>query len=69
MNGTYSLDGDMITFSALASTRMAGAPEAMKLEDGVGKTLAGKLRYSITGDVLELWRGESLVAKYTKAAP
>ena len=31
-NGTYTLTGDDISFSPLASTRMAGSPEAMEQE-------------------------------------
>ncbi len=31
-NGTYELSGDDITFSPLASTKMAGPPEAMEQE-------------------------------------
>ena len=39
MSGTWTLDGDTFRFGPLATTRMAGPPEAMELESRVHEAL------------------------------
>ena len=42
--GTYSLDGDVLSFGALAGTMMAGPPEAMEQEQRLHAALARCVR-------------------------
>ena len=52
--GGYDTTSGGLRFSHMASTRMAGPPELMKLEDAFLKALAATTSYRITADELEL---------------
>lgn len=52
--GGYTLIGDSLTFSAVASTMMAGPPEAMAQEQAIVAALPNVRRYALTGDQLTL---------------
>ncbi|RHA38506.1 META domain-containing protein [Cellulomonas rhizosphaerae] len=43
VRGTWSVEGDVLTFGPLASTMMAGPPDAMTLEHALHTLLAGPL--------------------------
>jgi len=43
MRGTWSIDGDVLTFGPLVSTLMAGPPDAMAVESALHRLLAGPL--------------------------
>ena len=48
------LDGDSLTFSQVASTMMAGSPEAMQQEQAIVAALGNVRGFSIAGDQLTL---------------
>ena len=52
--GGYTLDGASLTFSQLASTMMAGPPEAMQQEQAIVAALGAVRGFSIAGDHLTL---------------
>ena len=52
--GGYTLDGNSLTFSQVASTMMAGPPEAMQQEQAIIAALGSVRGFSITGDQLTL---------------
>ena len=52
--GGYIVDGKGLTFSQVASTMMAGAPEAMQQEQAIVVALGAVRGFSITGDQLTL---------------
>ena len=52
--GSYVVDGTGLTFSQVASTMMAGAPEAMRQEQSVVAALGAVRGFSIAGDQLTL---------------
>ena len=52
--GSYTLDGDRLTFGPLAGTMMACPEPEMAIEAAVRKALAGSLRFAIHGDDLRL---------------
>lgn len=52
--GSYTLQGDTLTFSQLASTRMACPAEMMALEQAWLTTLSDTAHYSISGQRLVL---------------
>lgn len=52
--GSYTIDGDRLTFGPLAGTMMACPEPEMALEAAVRKALAGSLRFAIDGDDLRL---------------
>lgn len=52
--GGYTLDGSSLTFSQVASTMMAGPPEAMQQEQAIVAALGRVRGFSITGDRLAL---------------
>ena len=52
--GSYIVDGKGLTFSQVASTMMAGAPEAMRQEQAIVAALGAVRGFSITGDQLTL---------------
>jgi heat shock protein HslJ len=52
----------------IASTKMAGAPEAMDLENRFTRLLRETSAFRLTGDTLIVWReGEGPAMKFTKA--
>ena len=52
--GGYTLDGASLTFSQVASTMMAGPPEAMAQEQAIVAALGAVRGFGITGDQLSL---------------
>jgi len=52
--GSYTVDGTGLTFSQVASTMMAGAPEAMQQEQAIVAALGAVREFSISGDQLTL---------------
>jgi putative lipoprotein len=52
--GSYLVDGKGLTFSQVASTMMAGAPEAMQQEQTIVVALGAVRGFSIAGDQLTL---------------
>lgn len=52
--GSYSVQGDVVTFSGLAGTMMACPEPAMSLDAAVRAALGSALRYSVAGDRLSL---------------
>lgn len=52
--GGYTADGTTLTFSQVASTMMAGPPEAMAQEQAIVAGLGNVRGFSITGDQLTL---------------
>jgi len=52
--GGYTVDGKGLTFSPVASTLMAGAPEAMQQEQAIVAALGAVREFSIAGDQLTL---------------
>ena len=52
--GGYSVDGTGLTFSQVASTMMAGPPEAMQQEQAIVAALGAVRGFGITGDQLTL---------------
>ena len=57
--GGYSTDGDTVTFSQVASTMMAGLPEAMQQEQQIVGALERVRGFHIAGDWLTLVDGSS----------
>jgi putative lipoprotein len=53
--GGYTVDGTGLTFSQVASTMMAGAPEAMQQEQAIVAALGAVRGFSIAGDQLTLF--------------
>jgi len=52
--GGYALDGDALTFAQVASTMMAGPPEAMQQEQAIVGALGRVHEFRIAGDRLTL---------------
>jgi heat shock protein HslJ len=68
-NGTYTTGAnDALKFSQMTSTRMAGPPATMKLEDSFLKVLTTTTNYRRDGDKVELLAGGKVIAAF-KAIP
>lgn len=67
VKGRYTQRGTELALKALATTRMACAPELMQQEQRLLDTLAGTDSYRIEGRVLSLLKGD--VVKVTFSAP
>lgn len=52
--GGYALQGDSLTFAQMATTMMAGPPEAMQQEQAILSALQAVRGYRISGDILTL---------------
>lgn len=52
--GGYTLNGGSLTFTQMASTMMAGPPEAMQQEQAILTALQGVRGFAIAGDTLTL---------------
>lgn len=52
--GTYKSTDKTVTFSYMASTKMAGAPEDMKAEDEYFKDFGGEMEYTLKNNELVL---------------
>jgi heat shock protein HslJ len=64
LNGSVALVRDQVVIGDLASTRMAGPPELMALEERFAGTLRTVNRFHMRGSRLELLRDETLVATF-----
>jgi heat shock protein HslJ len=62
---TATADGTL-TFTAIASTQMAGDEAAMALESEYLETLQKVTGYSVSGDLLDLFVGPDQMLTYTK---
>ena len=63
--GTYESGPDnALKFSQMASTRMAGPPATMKLEDSCLKVLTTTTNYRKDGDKVELLAGDKVIAQF-----
>jgi heat shock protein HslJ len=60
--GSFTADGEVIQVGPVASTRMAGPPELMALEDRFNSHLDGELEMALEGGVLTLAREEHSMA-------
>jgi heat shock protein HslJ len=69
--GSFSTDGDVIQAGPVASTRMAGPPGLMALEDRFNSHLDGEHEIALEGDgVLTLSReGHSMALKRAQSLP
>jgi heat shock protein HslJ len=65
LNGTYALVGDSVVMGRLISTRMAGEPALMELEQNFARTLGTVDGFHVHGNELELLRKGSVVARFT----
>ena len=64
LNGSVALVRDQVVIGDLASTRMAGPPELMALEERFAGTLRTVNRFHVRGSRLELLRDETVVATF-----
>ncbi|MHB1137367.1 MAG: META domain-containing protein [Microthrixaceae bacterium] len=58
-NSTVTTSGDTLTFTVVASTRMACEDDAMTVEAAVTAVIDGEVTFSIDGDRLTLTKGTS----------
>jgi heat shock protein HslJ len=61
--GTYTLDGDSLGFGQMGSTMMA-CLDGMETEAAFLAALESTDRYTISGLILQLYKGETLLAKF-----
>jgi len=64
--GGYTLDGNSLKFGMLGSTRMA-CPQIKDLDMEFNKMISATTRYRITGDRLELFENDELLASFLAA--
>ena len=65
--GTYTIDGDTLTFGPLASTKMACEGPVQSVEDQVLVALSSVDGYDVGADTLDLLSGSDIVLQYTAA--
>ena len=63
MRGSFTLTGKKLKIGPMASTMMACTPEIMQLEREFSKALTETDSYIISGDSLELRKGDTVLAK------
>ena len=68
LSGSYEVSGGKVTFGAMISTRMAGAPELMEQEANLAKALATVDGFEVSGNELVLSSKGAVVAKFHTAA-
>ncbi len=70
-HGSFKVDGDRLSFSQMALTRMAGPPELMRQEDALMAALEKTASYRITKETLRLFDrdGKELARFVTVPAP
>jgi heat shock protein HslJ len=64
ISGSYALVDDAVVMGDLLSTKKAGPPELMQLEDRFTKTLAGVNGFTVAGDKLTLLTDGAAVAEF-----
>jgi heat shock protein HslJ len=68
--GSFTLDGDTLQVGPIASTRMAGPPDLMALEDRFNSHLDGEHEIALKGDVVTLSReAHSIVLTHAPSLP
>jgi len=63
-SGKYTLDGIKLSLGPAAMTRMMCPPENMKVEDRLTKAFQAVDQYLITGDHLQLKKGDQVLAEF-----
>jgi heat shock protein HslJ len=64
LSGSYALVGDSVTLGEIVSTRMAGAPGAMELENNFAKALRSVDGFHVHGNELQLLSQGTVVATF-----
>jgi len=64
LNASYALVHDTVTMGDIISTKMAGPPELMELENEFAKTMASVNNFHVHGDELELLKDTDIVATF-----
>jgi len=64
MRGTCTLNGKSLKIGPMASTMMACTPEIMKTEDAFYKALTDVDNFTISGDNLQLRKGDTILAEF-----
>ena len=64
LSGSYALVGDSVIMGEIVSTKMAGDPALMELEDNFAKALASVDGFHVHGNELELLSKGSVVATF-----
>jgi len=64
LSGSYALVNNTVTMGALVSTKMAGPPALMELEDNLAKALASIDAFRVSGDELTLSSKGIVVATF-----
>ena len=64
LSASYALVGDSVTMGEIVSTRMAGPPDLMDLENKFAKTLATVNGFHVHGEELELLSDGNIVATF-----
>ena len=64
--GDYTLDGNNLMFGMLGSTRMA-CPQIKDFDMEFNKMISATTRYRITGNKLELFENDKLLASFVAA--
>ena len=67
MSGSYALVGESVTLGDLMSTRMAGPPSLMELENSFSKIMSTVDGFHVNGNNLELLSEGTVVAKFRAA--
>jgi len=67
LTGSYALVRNTVTMSDLASTKMAGPPDLMELENNFAKTLRAVDSFKVSGNELTLSSGGKVVANFLAA--
>lgn len=67
MSGSYALVGESVTLGDLMSTRMAGPPSLMELENSFSKIMSSVDGFHVNGNNLELLSAGTVVAKFRSA--
>lgn len=65
LNASYALVHDTVTIGDFISTRMAGPPDLMELENEYAKTMASVDGFHVHGDELELLSKGAVVANFS----
>lgn len=64
--GSYSVDGDEITFGPIGTTLMACIPEYAAQETAYLAALEAANRYEVDGDSLTLFDGDTVLVRYER---
>jgi heat shock protein HslJ len=63
-SGKYTLDGTKLILGPAAMTRMMCPQENMKVEDQLSKAIQAVDQYLVTGDHLQLKKGDQVLAEF-----